>query len=543
MEEAALLSDHENPEQNKPKIKPLTGFQMKVMLALCFINFCSCCGFSLLTTFFPEEAVEKRGLTATQNSLIFAVYAALNIVGCPLFGYLLPSIGARSMLFAGIILSGIGNLLFSFLYLEMNPQRFLAIACVLRVLLAIACSMYLTACYSIMTFVWSERRTQAVGLLEMTTGVGMVIGPMVGSELYNAGGFGLPFQCLAAFMFLGAGPAAYILKDLDLNPQPARGGSITNSLMMSSRLYSGDYSEKLSFKQFLKIFTNPGTFATIILTVLCWSAMDFFMPGMQSHVKAIYPGLSEADVTRKTGLLFVVFACGYGLGTPIIGKLCVHLGPKSSRPAMFIGAVMTTGAYLFLGPQENLAEWTGLVNSTLSTKVVVRGTDTFFMGNFAHISICLVIMGIGVALIAVPSIEDLIQCCYKAGLPKEGMATVAIVSGFYNCLLFVGEFVGPMAQGFSLDLIAVHKKSSTDDVRVISDSYSMWAALCLIATILAALFYTLEWFCDRMKENRTKKRPSIGETTLIREQHRRQPASSVVFGPQGFSLSMSVKNR
>ena len=199
--------------------------------------------------------------------------------------------------------------------------------------------------------------------------------------------------------------------------------------------------------------------------------MDFFMPGMQSHVKAIYPGLSEADVTRKTGLLFVVFACGYGLGTPIIGKLCVHLGPKSSRPAMFIGAVMTTGAYLFLGPQENLAEWTGLVNSTLSTKVVVHGTDTFFMGNFAHISICLVIMGIGVALIAVPSIEDLIQCCYKAGLPKEGMATVAIVSGFYNCLLFVGEFVGPMAQGFSLDLIAVHKKSSTDDVRVISDSY------------------------------------------------------------------------
>ena len=126
---------------------------------------------------------------------------------------------------------------------------------------------------------------------------------------------------------------------------------------------------------------------------------------------------------------------------------------------------------LFLGPQENLAEWTGLVNSTLSTKVVVHGTDTFFMGNFAHISICLVIMGIGVALIAVPSIEDLIQCCYKAGLPKEGMATVAIVSGFYNCLLFVGEFVGPMAQGFSLDLIAVHKKSSTDDVRVISDSY------------------------------------------------------------------------
>ena len=178
MEEAALLSDQENHESQKPKIKPLTAFQIKTMLALCFINFCSCCGFSLLTTFFPEEAVEKRDLTATQNSLIFAVYAGLNIIGCPLFGYLLPSIGARSMLFAGILLSGFGNLLFSFLYLEMNPYRFLTIACILRVVLAIACSMYLTACYSIMCGVWSERRTQAVGLLEMTTGVGMVIGPM-----------------------------------------------------------------------------------------------------------------------------------------------------------------------------------------------------------------------------------------------------------------------------------------------------------------------------------------------------------------------------
>ena len=293
---------------------------------------------------------------------------------------------------------------------------------------------------------------------------------MVKSELYNVGGFGLPFQCLAAFMFVGSIPAAIVLKELNLNQSPVRrGGSITNSLMMSSRLYSGDYTEKLSFKQFLKIFTNPGTFATIILTVLCWSAMDFFMPGMQSHVRAIYPAASDADVTRKTGLLFVVFAVGYGLGTPLIGKLCVHLGPKSGRPAMFIGSILTIGSYLFLGPQENLAEWTGLVNSTLSIKNLDDGS--LFMGNFAHISICLCIMGIGVALIAVPSIEDLIQCCYKAGLPEEGMATVAIVSGFYNCLLFVGEFVGPMMQGLSLDVIADISKSNIHDVRVISNGY------------------------------------------------------------------------
>lgn len=535
MEEAHLLSDGDSQVKRAP-IKPLTGFQVKVMLALCFINFCSCCGFSLLTTFFPEEAIEKRSLTATQNSLIFAVYAGLNIIGCPLFGYLLPSIGARTMLFSGIILSGFGNLLFGFLYLEFNPDRFLTMACILRVVLAIACSMYLTACYSIMTFVWSERRTQAVGLLEMTTGVGMIIGPMVGSALYNVGGFALPFQCLAAFMFVGSIPAAMILKDLNLHQTPAR-GSITNSLMMSSRLYSGDFSEQLSLKQFLRIFTNPGTFATIILTILCWSAMDFFLPGMQSHVTAIYPNLTSEQVTTKTGLLFVVFALGYGLGTPIVGKICVVLGPKSGRPAMFIGAILTIAAYLFLGPQEQLAEWTGLVNSSLTVNL----PDQQFMGNFVHISICLLIMGIGLALIAVPSIEDLIQCCYKAGLPKEGMATVAIVSGFYNCLLFVGEFVGPIVQGLSLDLIAVLKKSNIHDVRVISDSYCLWAVLCLAATVLAAIIYTFEYTWDKCKSRKSSRRPSIGETTMIRERKRRQPQGSVVFGPHGFSLSMSYQ--
>lgn len=532
MEEALIAHSEEHIQENeKVKLKPLTGFQIKVMLVLCFVNFCSCTGFTLLTTFFPYESMTARKITNTQNSLIFAVYALINIVACPVFGYYLPTIGVRKMLLSGILLSGVGALLFGCICWEYDPLRFTILACTVRVIQAFACAMYLTAAYSIMTHVWSERRTQAVGLLEMTTGAGMVIGPMLGSALYNWAGFMLPFQCLAGFLFLGSIPTALVLRDLDMKAGTNPKNSITNSIMLSSRLYSGDFTEQLTFRQFCSIFTSPGTYATILLTVLCWSAMDFVLPGFQNHVFRIYPTKDTASITTTTGALFVVYAVAYSIGTPIVGKLCTVWGHKSARPCMLIGALLIVISYLFMGPQEQLAEWTGLA------KLGVQN----YMGGAVHIGIIFVLLGVGLALVSVPSVEDLVQCCYKVGLPKEGIATVAVVSGFYNCILFVGEFVGPMVQGVIADWLKTDK--SMTPLQQISQMYFWWAVVCAGITVTAAVIYGCEEMYDRYASSKSPKRAHIGEASILLEQDRKNRLnSSAVFGPQSFSMSISTRN-
>jgi len=534
MEEALLAqSDDVSERYQSKKINPLTGFQIRVMLVLCFVNFCSCTGFTLLTTFFPHESMEKRGITSTQNSLIFAVYALINIFACPFFGYFLPTIGARTMLLIGIAVSAIGALLFSFLHLEMDPLRFVIFACITRVIQAFACSMYLTAAYSIMTHVWSERRTQAVGLLEMTTGCGMVIGPMVGSALYNASGFALPFIFLFAILLLGFFPTAWVLRNLDMKTS-GKSTAITNSIMLSSRLYSGDFTEQLTLRQFCSIFTNPGTYATILLTILCWSAMDFVMPGLQVHVSLMYPQLNTNEITTRTGILFVVFAIAYAIGTPVVGKLCTVWGHKSARPCMISGAVLIVLSYLFIGPQEQLANWTGL--ATL-------GLNGTYLGGAVHVGVMFFFLGTGLALVAVPSVEDMVQCCFKVGLPREGIATVAVVSGFYNCILFVGEFVGPMVQGLITDWLIADPVLTK--IQRTSQMYFWWSVICAAITVVAGTIYLAEYLYERYRKptrsiRSPRKQPNEEH---LEEQRGMLKSPSAVFGPQSFTMSMSQKYR
>lgn len=531
MEEALIHSDHVQERRSEDKIKPLTAFQIRVMLVLCFVNFCSCTGFTLLTTFFPSETMIIRDMTATQNSLIFAVYALINIFACPIFGYFLPSIGALTMLLSGLALSGVGALLFSFLHLELDPVRFTIVACLVRVIQAFACSMYLTAAYSIMTHVWSERRTQAVGLLEMTTGCGMIAGPVVGAALYNMSGFALPFQVLGVFLLLGMIPTAWILRNFDMNTSSGKHNSITNSIMLSSRLYSGDFTEQLTFKQFMSIFTNPATYATILMTILCWSAMDFVLPGLQLHVQLMYPELGHgtSKITTKTSVLMAIFAVAYGIGTPVVGKLCTIWGHKSSRPCMLIGGLLIAISYLFLGPQKNLAVWTGL------SKVGIHE----YLGGLVHVSIIFVLLGTGLALVAVPSVEDLVQCCYKVGLPKQGIATVAVVSGFYNCILFIGEFVGPMLQGLITDQLSLNNSLSNMDV--VTETYFWWAIICAVTTVVSGGIYGIEYLWDDYKAGLKPTRQPLSDGSLLIKDDNAQCDNSTVFGPQSFSLSMSTR--
>ena len=65
----------------------------------------------------------------------------------------------------------------------------------------------MTCAFAIITNDYPNEREQNIGLLEGGTGLGLLIGPLLGSGLYMIGGFCLPFWtvgciCIAVFPFI-----------------------------------------------------------------------------------------------------------------------------------------------------------------------------------------------------------------------------------------------------------------------------------------------------------------------------------------------------
>ena len=70
---------------------------------------------------------------------------------------------------------------------------FLTIAFVTRFLQGFSSSAIQTTCFSISGMIYKEHQTEVIASLEIASGLGLTIAPVIGSLLYQAGGYSAPF--------------------------------------------------------------------------------------------------------------------------------------------------------------------------------------------------------------------------------------------------------------------------------------------------------------------------------------------------------------
>ena len=90
--------------------------------------------FSLLSPFYTEEATQK-GLTVTQSSWVYGSAFVTTIAFSPVFGKYIQLIGSRKLFLYGTFLAGATNVLFGFLQWIKNPQSFLALSIIGRIIM------------------------------------------------------------------------------------------------------------------------------------------------------------------------------------------------------------------------------------------------------------------------------------------------------------------------------------------------------------------------------------------------------------------------
>lgn len=160
--------------------------------------------FTILASFFDENA-RSHGLSKMDSGMIVAIYAGAATVMCPIFGAYLKVLGKKFTLVTGLITASLCAGLFSMMDQINDPNMYYTMGIIIRAIQAIGTSAYFTATYAVLVEEWrGSKLAFALGIYEAFTGLGMIIGPLTGSWLYQIGGYPTPFYVVSGMLFLVA---------------------------------------------------------------------------------------------------------------------------------------------------------------------------------------------------------------------------------------------------------------------------------------------------------------------------------------------------
>lgn len=388
----SLLSTHGAAKFRLSRSQKLTLF------CLCLVNFTSYISYSVIAPFYPQEAAYK-GMREAVSGFVFSVYALTMMLFAPIFGKLVPILGARLIFFTGILCAGGANILFGLLDMAEDTLIFTAMSFLVRILEAVGAAGFSTASYSIVLHIYPEHISTVFGIIETSVGVGMSIGPAIGGALYSVGGFGLPFYILGSCVLLTFPVCWFIMKDIQVQAKETR----TESYFTLLRI--------------------PQVIIVSIILVVGSQSQGFVEPTLEPHMR------QEFDVdTSIVGSFFLVMSAIFSLCSPLVGFICMKT--EQRIPIMIIGLIIMAAAQLLMGPAPFL------------------GIPSNLWGTLATVAV----LGASFAFAYVPTMESMIRAAASGGM-KEDIGTYALVSGWWNAMYSLGEVIGPSTGGVLLDLI------------------------------------------------------------------------------------------
>ncbi|KAM6465752.1 MFS-type transporter SLC18B1 isoform 2-T2 [Liasis olivaceus] len=324
-------------------------------------------------------------------SLNFSSMVCYSILG-PFFPRELVQIGAKFMFVAGMFVSGCVTILFGFLDNAPDGPVFIGLCFLVRAMDAVGFSAAGTASFSILINTFPQNIATAMGILEIFTGLGLVMGPPVGGFLYQSFGYEVPFIVLGSATLLMVPLNMYILPNYDSVPKK---------------------------DSFLKLIVLPKV-VILCLTIFGLSAsLAFLDPTMSLFVLEKFK-LPAGYV----GLVFLGLALSYSVTSPLLGFLSDKI-PWLRKWLLIFGGLLTALCYFFLGPAPILH-----IESQLWLFILM-----------------LILIGFALAMVGMPLFPEMLSSAYENGF-EEGLSLLGLVSGLFGALWALGSFVGPTLGGF-----------------------------------------------------------------------------------------------
>ncbi|NPV90634.1 MAG: MFS transporter [Firmicutes bacterium] len=241
------------------------------------------------------------GITTTQIGWIFGIYSLALLLASTPMGWAVDAYGYRPLLTAGML--GLALSTAAFIYSGSLPLLLLS-----RTLQGTSAAATWAAGLALISEIFpSEVRGQKMGLAMTATGLGVIVGPVLGGFLYQAAGYTAPF---VPFLVLG------LLEGILFYFSPLPGRSSSTS------------SGKIGFSILLK---NRNLFWASMISVVGAFGFSMLEPTLPLQMGQRF-GLSSAGV----GAIFGAMSLAFSLSQPFFGSLSDRRGRK---PLIVIGLV------------------------------------------------------------------------------------------------------------------------------------------------------------------------------------------------------------
>uniref|UniRef100_A0A8C4NH02 Solute carrier family 18 member B1 n=1 Tax=Eptatretus burgeri TaxID=7764 RepID=A0A8C4NH02_EPTBU len=381
-------------EQNESKCCGFGKNKVLTLISIASVNFCLMACYSILAPFFPNEAMHK-GATDTIVGLIFGIFSLTALVFSPIAGRYIVHIGAKFMFVSGILISGVCTVLFGLLDKASSGPMYITLCFVVRTFDAIGFAFSSTTSSAIMAQNFPDNIATLMGVLEIFTGLGLLLGPPLGGFLYSAWGYEMPFFIIGGLLLL--------MVPLNMILLPSQEGTIFKA-------------------SFFRLLMLPPIIMSSVLVVLQACSVGFLDPTISIFLK------NQFQLKPKyIGLVFLTLSATYAIGSPIIGYLC-DLKPNLRRPSMVIGSLMSGICFCMMGPAPFIYAHQQLWIMVLS----------------------LAINGLALGFTVVPIFAEMLDTALQNGF-EEGLSTMGLVSGLFGSMWSVGNFLGPTLGGYLND--------------------------------------------------------------------------------------------
>ncbi|KAJ7334327.1 hypothetical protein OS493_014637 [Desmophyllum pertusum] len=366
------------------------------LVSMCLIYFAATASFAILSPFFPGEA-QEMGASGTMVGLIFGIYPLVVFVVAPLIGVLLPTIGPRFTLTAGLFLCAGSQILFGFVSMLPKGVVFVVFCFVLRIVMALGGAAADTASFAIVAGEFGTNIGTVTGAMETFTGLGFMLGPPLGGVLYSAGGFKLPFIVMGSLVLSILPVVLVILPNDESKCHWTKEGWVVIAGNKNSR--------------------NSMIGLSILVSGI---VLGFLDPTFAPYMKKFGLGPS------KVGLLFLLCAGCYAVSAPLVGWICDKTG--KTRVVIIIGAIFVIIGILLLAPAPFI---TFLPQRQVWLVCVSMG-----------------LLGAAVSAYQVPCMPDMLETARDHGMPQD-ISTHGVLSGIFNAMASIGAFLGPTVSGLT----------------------------------------------------------------------------------------------
>ncbi|CAG9313470.1 unnamed protein product [Blepharisma stoltei] len=364
------------------------------LIALLLAQILSCSVYSIIAPFFPSEA-HKKNIGSGLVGVIFSGYPIAASLSSLFFAKFISKIGRKRLLLLGCLCEG-----FSMLGFGTAPffprNSFIVITLISRFCQGLGAGAISTATFAIIACVYSEKIELVLGFVQSVTGVGFLMGPLVGSGLYALEGF--------SFLFFTYGTIFLIFVP------------IMHFMLPRDTKYAKT-KDDIELKNFFRI---PTVVFDGILQILSITSFSFLNPTFSDHL-ATY-GISTAE----SGIMFTIPSVMYALSVFILNY--IHLGRKS---IMIIGLAIVGIADFHLGPWKY---------ALLPHKLWV-------------VIVSLAVFGFGMGLCQLPALPDMVEDSKKVLNQYTEFQVSDSLSGILASAFYLGEMIGPPLAGILTDEI------------------------------------------------------------------------------------------